>query len=156
MKYYYTYNTTIGDLCIIEEDGKISAFAVNADIKDIEKTETALINQAYNELLEYLDGKRKSLDIPVLLKGTDFQKTVWRELMNIPYGETRTYKQIAENIGNPQGYRAVGNACNKNNLLIIVPCHRVVGSDKSLTGFAIGLDVKKKLINIEAELCMKN
>ena len=97
-------------------------------------------------------GKRKEFDLPLLLKGTPFQKQVWEALLNIPFGETRSYKQIAEAIGNPKAVRAVGMANNKNPLLIVVPCHRVIGANGKLVGYAVGLDKKEFLLKLEKSL----
>lgn len=101
------------------------------------------------ELIEYFEGKRKEFSIEILLEGTEFQKSVWKELIKIPYGEVATYGEIAKRIGNPKGSRAVGMACNRNKLPIIVPCHRVIGSNGKLTGFAGGLGVKNYLLDME-------
>ena len=94
-------------------------------------------------------GKSKSFDIPFKLNGSEFQMKVWNELLNIPYGETKTYKEIAKSIGNEKAFRAVGMANNKNPLLIIVPCHRVIGSSGDLVGYAGGMEMKMDLLNIE-------
>lgn len=115
---------------------------------EIEK-ETDAIRKTYLQLKEYLSGKRKNFDIEIEMIGTEFQKKVWKELLNIPYGETRSYKDIAIAIGNGKACRAVGNANNKNPIAIIVPCHRVIGSNGSMTGYAGGLDIKEKLLKIE-------
>lgn len=111
---------------------------------------TPLTDRVYGEIMEYLDGKRRHFDFPIELHGTDFQKKVWAQLQKIPYGETRTYKEIAEAIGNPKASRAVGMANNKNPVFIVVPCHRVVGSDGKLTGYAGGLDMKAALLELES------
>lgn len=111
--------------------------------------ETPLIKKAAEQLKEYLAGKRKEFDIQVEMAGTPFQKLVWKALMNIPYGETRSYKEIAECIGNPMACRAVGMANNKNPIAVIVPCHRVIGSNGRLVGYAGGMDLKKKLLELE-------
>lgn len=103
----------------------------------------------YEEVMEYLSGKRKAFDFKFELDGTAFQKQVWEELTHIPYGETRTYKEIAIAIKNPKASRAVGMANNKNPILIVIPCHRVIGSDGKLTGYAGGLDMKKVLLDLE-------
>ena len=100
------------------------------------------------EIDEYLMGKRKKFDIKPKLIGTEFQKAVWHEIVKIPYGETRTYKEIAKNIGRPKAVRAVGTACGKNQFPIIIPCHRVLASN-GLGGFSLDLDLKKKLLEIE-------
>lgn len=120
-----------------------------ADTTNIESIST-ILEQAKQQLQEYLDGKRQRFDLPIdSEQGTDFQRKVWCALRNIPFGETRTYGEIAKAIGSPNGARAVGMACNKNPLLIVTPCHRVIGANGELTGFACGLDIKKKLLEIE-------
>lgn len=101
------------------------------------------------ELSEYFQGRRTEFSVPLNPSGTQFQKQVWKALREIPYGETRSYKEIAEVIGNPKACRAVGMANHKNPLPILVPCHRVIGSDGSLTGYAGGLEIKKKLLCLE-------
>ena len=101
------------------------------------------------ELLEYFEGKRKEFDIPLEVEGTEFQKKVWTEMAKIPFGETMSYGELAEKIGCPKGARAVGLACNKNKIPIIIPCHRVVGKNGNLIGFAGGLDVKAQLLKLE-------
>ena len=107
-----------------------------------------------NQILEYLSGTRKNFDHIELLDlgGTDFQKSVWKALLEIPYGQTSSYKQIANLIGNPKAVRAVGTACGNNPFLIIIPCHRIVKSDGSLGGFAYGSEVKKKLLKLEGNI----
>lgn len=156
MKYFYDYNTKIGLISIIEENNKIIELSINKTINDAQKIETNLIKQTYTEINEYLNGKRTNFDIPIVLKGTEFQKKVWKRLLSVPYGEVTSYKFIATQLGNPNVSRAVGNACNKNPLLIIIPCHRILGSDKSLKGFAAGITIKQKLLTLEAKVCMKN
>lgn len=147
---YFCYDTEIGRIKISEKDEKIIGL-VFSDYKkedEIEK-ETELIKKAYTQLEEYLSGKRTEFNIEIEMIGTEFQKKVWKELLNIPYGETRSYKDIAIAIGNEKACRAVGNANNKNPIAIIVPCHRVVGSNGSMTGYAGGLNIKEKLLKIE-------
>ena len=123
-------------------------------LKKIDKTrdygkKTEFTDLVYKEVMDYLSGKRIAFDFTFELDGTDFQKKVWEELTNIPYGETRTYKEIAIAIGNPNASRVVGMANNKNPISIVVPCHRVVGSDGKLVGYAGGLDMKKALLDLE-------
>jgi methylated-DNA-[protein]-cysteine S-methyltransferase len=108
-----------------------------------------LIKETCNQLTAYFDGKRKIFDIPLQLIGTPFQQRVWAALQTIPYGDVWSYKRLAETVGSPMGYRAVGMANNRNPVSIIVPCHRVVGADGSLVGYAGGLDRKKYLLEIE-------
>ena len=101
------------------------------------------------QLSEYFDGKRKTFNLPIDQPGTDFQQLVWRKCIKIPYGETRTYGQLAESIGKPTAARAVGAALGQNKLWVVVPCHRVVGANGGLTGFAGGLDMKSWLLAFE-------
>lgn len=148
MKYTHTYKTIIGNIEIIEEDKYIIGVNFNTE-SNIEDKETELIKETYKQIKEYLEGKRKIFDIPIKMKGTEFQKKVWKELTKIPYGETRSYKQIAEGIGKPKASRAVGMANHNNPIAIIVPCHRVIGTNNKLVGYAGGLDIKEKLLRIE-------
>lgn len=101
------------------------------------------------QLRDYFNGKLKQFDVPLAPMGTDFQRKVWQALCGVPYGELVSYKKIAEAVGNPQAVRAVGGANGKNPIPIIIPCHRVIGSDGSLTGFGGGLATKKRLIDLE-------
>jgi methylated-DNA-[protein]-cysteine S-methyltransferase len=107
--------------------------------------------EAARQLEAYFSGELKSFDLKLAPEGTDFQKSVWKALYNIPYGETRTYKEIAVSIGKNKAYRAVGLANNQNPIAIIIPCHRVIGSDGKLTGYASGLDIKEFLLRLESE-----
>lgn len=100
------------------------------------------------QIREYLSGERKEFDLEIKLEGTEFQKAVWREMLKIPYGETRTYSEIAAAINRPKAVRAVGTACGKNKFLIVVPCHRVVAKN-GLGGYAFGLEIKQKLLKLE-------
>jgi len=104
---------------------------------------------ALNQITEYLDGQRRDFDLPLDVRGTDFQRRMWAAVAGIPYGETRTYAEIAFAIGKPKAVRAVGAANGANPLPLVVPCHRVVGSDGSLAGYGGGLDVKRKLLEME-------
>lgn len=156
--FYKIYDFEIGELAICEENGKIVLVNVVKTKEDIEEMaknsiqkETSLIKNTKQQLDEYFAGKRKKFDIPIKLDGTDFQIKVWKELLKIPYGETCSYLDIAKRIGNPKASRAVGMANNKNKIIIIVPCHRVIGSNKKLVGYACGLDVKEKLLELERE-----
>ena len=102
-----------------------------------------------DQLSEYFSGTRTEFDIPLAPNGTPFQKLVWRELCRIPYGQTRTYGEIAAAIGNPGAARAVGMACNRNPIWIVIPCHRIVGTGGKLTGYAGGLDLTRRLLDLE-------
>ena len=148
MIYHYTYNTELGSVTFAEEDGALLAISTHRSVEGVYQ-ETTLIKKAYLQLTEYLNGERRTFDLPLNPQGTDFQKRVWKALCEIPYGETRSYKQIAEAIGNPKAVRAVGMANNRNPLLIVVPCHRVIGSDGKLVGYAAGLDKKAFLLGME-------
>ncbi len=111
----------------------------------------ALEREAQRQLEEFFAGRRQTFDLPLRPQGTAFQRHVWKELLHIPYGQTATYGEIAKRIGNPNAARAVGQACNANPIPIFIPCHRVVGSNSRLTGFALGLDVKSALLELERE-----
>lgn len=146
----YTYPTLIGSITLKEMDGAISSISTSDKTgNEYEYVETPLIRRAMAQILEYLEGERKTFDFPIAWQGTPFQIKVWEALRNIPYGETRNYGQIAAAIGNPKASRAVGMANNRNPLLIVVPCHRVVGADGSLVGYAAGLSIKKHLLELE-------
>lgn len=108
-----------------------------------------LFRETTRQLEAYFSGKLESFDLKLAPEGTEFQKSVWKALCKIPYGETRTYKDIAASVGKPKAYRAVGLANNRNPIAIIVPCHRVIGSNGKLTGYASGLDVKAFLLKLE-------
>ncbi len=105
--------------------------------------------KAKNQIIEYLNKEREIFDINLRLDGTEFQKKAWNALIDIPYGETRTYKQQAEAVGNPNASRAVGGANNKNKLAIVIPCHRVVGANNKLVGYAGGIEIKEYLLALE-------
>ncbi len=106
----------------------------------------------FNQLREYFNGERKTFNVPLDLEGTDFQKKVWEELQKIPFGKTISYKTLSEKLGDVKAIRAVGKANGQNPVAVIVPCHRVIGADGSLTGYACGLDIKEKLLQLEGVL----
>ena len=110
---------------------------------------SGIVALALDQIAEYLDGQRRDFDLPLDLRGTEFQRRMWAAVAGIPYGETRTYAEIALAIGKPEAVRAVGAANGANPLPLVVPCHRVIGSDGSLTGYGGGLDVKQKLLEME-------
>ena len=150
MKYYYTYPTILGDVFIAEEDGFIINLYIRENIEgDYVEKETELISEAYRQLDEYLKGERKEFELPLKAEGTQFQMSVWNALTKIPYGETRSYTDIAVAINNEKAMRAVGNANNKNPIPIFIPCHRVIGANGKLVGFGCGLDIKEILLDIE-------
>lgn len=110
---------------------------------------SAIIDRAISQLDEYFDGKRQNFDIPLLFVGTDFQKNVWDALLTIPFGKTVSYREIAYMIGKPKAVRAVANANGANSISIFAPCHRVIGSDHTLTGYGGGLPTKEYLLKLE-------
>lgn len=122
----------------------------------LEEGTSAVTEKAKKQLDEFFAGNRTKFDLPLLLVGTDFQKAVWRELLNIPFGQTRSYGEMAQRIGMPKAVRAVANANGANSISIIVPCHRVIGSDHSLTGYAGGLEAKKTLLELERSISKKD
>lgn len=150
-EYMKTCKTRIGNITIVADGDYITAIFLGKDKipKNIEVKETNIIKKASEEIIQYLDGKLKEFSVPVKPKGTEFQMEVWQALKNIPYGKTRSYRDIAEAIGKPKACRAVGMANGKNPIPIIIPCHRVINKNGTLGGFSCGLEVKKKLLEIE-------
>ncbi len=150
MKQTLYMKTALGPIKISEVDGFITELLFVKDTHENPgEQKTPLLEKAEKQIKEYLDGTRRRFDLPLEAKGTEFQKDVWEALSKIPYGETRSYKQVAEMIGRPDASRAVGMANGKNPVLILTPCHRVVGSDGRLTGYAAGLEVKEQLLELE-------
>jgi methylated-DNA-[protein]-cysteine S-methyltransferase len=146
-----------GMLHLVEKAGKLRAVLFDAQwgrmeklFEDLEEAETPVLKKAKKQLAEYFSGRRRSFDVPFDLEGTPFQKRVWRGLAQIPYGQTRSYKQQAAALKAPQAVRAVGRTNGLNRLCIVLPCHRVVGSDGSLTGYAGGLKAKEFLLALES------
>ncbi|WP_025162850.1 methylated-DNA--[protein]-cysteine S-methyltransferase [Paraclostridium bifermentans] len=146
--YYGYYKSPIGNLRIVVDESSLVVLDFNEDEKK-QSDEHRYINEVKKQLDEYFKGTRKLFDLNIKINGTDFQNKVWNELTKIPYGETISYKELATRIGNDKACRAVGNANNKNKISIVIPCHRVVGSNKKLVGYAGGLDKKEWLINHE-------
>lgn len=147
MEYGY-YKSPIGHIKIEAEDNHIIALDFVENIGEEKISE--IIVQCKNQLEEYFLGKRKDFDLEIkFLKGTEFQIKVWEALRSIPYGKTVSYKWIAEKIGNPKAVRAVGGANNRNPIAIIVPCHRVIGSNGKMVGYAGGVEKKEYLLKIE-------
>lgn len=138
-----------GKLTLIAEGSVLTAIRFGAEAGAVCDEANAVLDCAAQQLEEYFSGRRCAFSIPMEMRGTPFQKQVWNALTEIGYGETACYSDIAEKIGNPKACRAVGMANNRNPLPIIVPCHRVIGRDGSLTGYAGGLDVKTWLLNLE-------
>lgn len=143
------HQTTIGKIGIEEDDGFIIRVSLNA-AEPVTKTKSSpLIEKAFEQLNQYLSGKRTAFDLPLRPEGTPFMESVWQALQNIPYGSTASYKDIAEAIGNPKACRAVGLANNRNPIAIFIPCHRVIGANGALVGYAGGLFMKEQLLKLE-------
>lgn len=153
--YFDVFQTAIGSLTVaVDESGALTEVwtsdassalsAMPGYTRNDDKTGEAKV-----QLLEYAEGKRRQFDLRLAPKGTPFQHRVWHQLVQIPYGETRTYGQLAAILGNPNASRAVGRANGTNPIGIVVPCHRVIGTDGSLTGYAGGLPMKQRLLELE-------
>lgn len=151
MLYGGKYNSPIGELYITNDEKSLLSVSFETGNFSL-NIKNKITDNTIKQLNEYFQGKRKTFDLPLNPKGTEFQKKVWQELKKIPYGATKSYKNIAIAIGNPNSSRAVGNANNKNPIPIIIPCHRVIGTNKRLIGYAGGLDKKQKLLDIENRL----
>ncbi len=156
MMYYCYFDTAIGELLLAGDARELSmiGFPQGAMRRDPEADwiyNEEPFEEARKQLGEYFSGERKEFDLPLALTGTEFQVSVLQALMEIPYGETRSYGAIAQQIGRPKAVRAVGAANGRNPIPIIVPCHRVIGSGGDLTGFGGGLDTKEALLRLEAE-----
>ncbi|MCC0627381.1 MULTISPECIES: methylated-DNA--[protein]-cysteine S-methyltransferase [unclassified Clostridioides] len=154
MKNIFYYETKIGKIGIAEKNNYITNLFFGTSGLDSERylaKETKIIKEASKQLKEYLDGYRKEFDLPLQLSGGGFSKKVWNELCKIPYGETKTYIELANIINNPKSYRAVGMANSKNPISIFIPCHRLVGSNGSLRGYLGGIKIKEYLLKLEKE-----
>jgi methylated-DNA-[protein]-cysteine S-methyltransferase len=128
----------------------------SATDKDFRPENIEVIQEAIKQLDSYFSGNRKTFDIPLSLVGTYFQEAVWKELMKIPFGETRSYLELSRQLSNPDAIRAVASANGANAISIIIPCHRIIGSDGNLVGYAGGLDAKKRLLRLEGAKPLKN
>lgn len=142
------YKSPIGILKIICNEESLISLSFE-EVEEDSENKNEVIEKVIYQLKEYFEGNRKEFELKLELQGTEFQNKVWQELLNIPYGEVVSYKDIASSIGNEKASRAVGGANNKNKIAIIIPCHRVIGANKSLTGYAGGLNKKKWLIEHE-------
>lgn len=147
--YFYIFDTPFGLLKIEELNNEIIKIELNKPTSNRTFKLTKLLEESFKEIDEFLKGKRKKFTFKINPIGTEFQKSVWKALLNIPYGEVKTYKDIAIAIGNPKACRAVGLANNKNPIPIVIPCHRVIGSNGKLTGYAYWLSIKSHLLNLE-------
>lgn len=155
MLYYLELETIVGQMRIIaNEDAivEIQFVRENKSLGDAQQQETPLLLEAKRQLEEYFAGLRASFSLPLNPQGTEFQKKVWQQLEAIPYGETRTYGQIAAAIGQPKASRAVGGANHNNPIAIMIPCHRVIGANGKMVGYGGGLDIKEKLLRLEGVL----
>lgn len=148
---HFVYRTPLGRITIASDGTGITQVLFGEQGAPGKLAPSALTNEAATQIQQYLAGKRRMFDLPLEPAGTPFQQSVWKALRTIPYGQTWTYRQLAEAVGNPKAYRAVGGANNKNPLPIIVPCHRVIGADGSLVGYASGTHIKRFLLDLEAE-----
>jgi methylated-DNA-[protein]-cysteine S-methyltransferase len=159
---YKTMNSPVGILKLVASDVGLGAILWENDDPTrvrlhslTEDNKHPLLLEVEKQLADYFAGKLKKFSLKLDFSGTDFQKKVWSALLTIPFGETRSYGQIAQQIGHPKAVRAVGAAIGRNPISIIAPCHRVIGSNKALTGFAGGLDKKVCLLNIESNTDFK-
>lgn len=141
-------SSPIGPLALREEQ---SALVEIAFCGSPDRDETPLLLEAARQLTEYFAGARRRFDLPLAPRGTAFQRAVWQALLEIPYGQTRSYADIARAVGRPLAFRAVGAANHANPLPLVIPCHRVIGRNGRLTGYAGGLDVKENLLRLEQE-----
>ena len=154
--YYTVFETELCKMTIVGDENGITHLHLTCEEspesftieRDWEKNKS-FFTEEIRQINEYLEGQRKTFDVIVNPQGTAFQHMVWEALMDIPYGKTVDYADIAQRVNNPGAYRAVGAANAKNPIPIIIPCHRVIGSDGSLTGYAYGVNMKEKLINLE-------
>ena len=147
---FYLFDTPLGAMALAGEEGAVTGlYLPGRPMPRLTSQPTLLLERGREELLEYLAGERRGFDLPLAPAGTPFQQKVWRALEDIPYGQTRSYRDIALAAGCPKGFRAVGMANHRNPIPIFIPCHRVVGADGSLTGYAGGLELKKRLLELE-------
>lgn len=143
-----TYKSPVGRLVVREEEGCISGLYLNGDTEE-KPPRSELLLEACRQLDEYFSGMRTAFELPLAPKGTPFQQRVWNELKKVPCGKTACYQDIAAGIGNIKASRAVGQAVNKNPVMIIIPCHRIISKDGSIGGFACGISVKSFLLELE-------
>lgn len=149
---YFVYDTALGPVTIVCRGKYVVGLHFGFHpTEEGEERESSCSKACCLQLAEYLAGTRREFDLPLKLEGTPFQLAVWQALQTIPYGQTRSYADIAAQIGNPKACRAVGMANHRNPVAIIVPCHRVVGKNGALTGYASGLEIKKKLLELEKQ-----
>jgi len=145
---YVCCNSPFGHVTVGIEENTVVSLRIAPRLLS-ENNICPLAQTVTDQLQDYFSGNRRAFDLPLAPKGTPFQQLVWQELCQIPYGQTRTYGEIAAAIGKPRAARAVGMACNRNPIWLLIPCHRVVGRNGALTGYAGGLDMKSKLLELE-------
>lgn len=157
-RHLFYYETSLGTLGIADDGSALTRifFAGEPAERGGRLRESALLREAADAVAQYAAGELRTFNLPLTLRGTVFQEAVWTALQRIPYGETRSYGQLAAALGKPGAARAVGMANNRNPVAIIVPCHRVIGADGSLVGYAGGTDIKKRLLEIEQRALKKN
>lgn len=147
---HYVYAMPQGRMTIVDSGGAVVRIGFGVlDVEGSALSPTALTNEAATQLMEYFAGKRRTFSLPLAPKGTPFQKEVWQTLSSIPYGQTRSYADIAAQVGRPKAFRAVGMANNRNPIPIVIPCHRVVGSSGDMVGYAYGTKIKRYLLELE-------
>lgn len=151
MKKAYKYKIDDFTFKVVTRDNKIIEINTDDYVDEVIE-ETSSSKEAGKQLTEYFNKERMTFDLDYTLEGTEFQKQVWNQLLQIPYGKVKSYENIAVDCNNPKACRAVGNANNKNPIMIVVPCHRVIGKDKSLRGYGGGIDLKVRLLELEGYL----
>lgn len=155
MGHVFYYETVLGTIGVAEVNDQITHLFFEVEKfpqNDYEKKETPILAEAGRQIKEYFEGKRREFDLPIAPVGTEFMLRVWKALQEIPYGETRSYKDIAALAGHSKAYRAVGMANNRNPISIVIPCHRVIGANGALVGYGGGLDKKVFLLDLEKEI----
>ena len=154
----FIYQTSIGNIYIEETNNYITKLQLvsnnlHLELQNTPMNESPLTKKAFLQLEEYFKGKRTSFDLPLNPKGTPFPEKSWNALLTIPYGQTKSYLDIATIIGNPKAVRAVGLANHNNPIMIVIPCHRVIGKNGKMVGYACGISVKEQLLSLEKEVC---
>jgi len=147
--HYAVMNTRVGPVTVASTDRGLAAVHFGNNVPEGAVVDDSVNREIVQQLSEYFEGKRTRFELPLDVEGTPFQKSVWNQLLQIPYGETRSYGDIAKALGKPAASRAVGMANHNNPVAIVIPCHRVVGQNGSLTGYAGGLHLKEQLLSIE-------
>ena len=152
-QFEHIYSSPIGRIKIVADANCIQALTFIEDTENLSTTESVesppVIHQCIDELIDYFNGSRTQFTVPIHQSGTDFQQKVWKELYEVPYAKTMSYAELAKKLGDPKVIRAAASANGKNKIAIIVPCHRIIGSDSNLTGYAWGLAKKKWLLQHE-------